>query len=376
MPYFDWLVVGAGLYGATFARMMTDAGKRCLVIDRREYVAGNCHDSLRDEILVPTHGAHHFHTNDARIWDFVNRFTSFTDYQHKLLVDYDGRRFSFPPNLMTFHQLWGVRTADEASAYLVRERHGIPDPQNFEEWVLSQVGDEIYRTFYYGYTKKQWGREPGELPASIARRIPIRMTYDDRYFSDRYQGMPVGGYTKMVERMLDGIDVEIGIDYQYHREVFDLLADRVLYTGPLDRLFEYVHGELGYRTLRFEHETREGDFQGIGTVNYTSAEVPYTRILEHKHYYRQNLPHTIITREYPSFWYRDAEPYYPINTEQNQILYGRYLEMVDQDKMLVGGRLARYQYIDMDQAVGAAMVAANRVIANHGNSIVSLNETR
>jgi UDP-galactopyranose mutase len=353
---YDYLIVGAGIYGASFARMATDAGKKCLVIDRRDHIAGNVYDERVEGILVNRYGGHIWHCNSEPIWRFVNRFSDFTQYEHRVKVSYRGQIFSFPINLLTFNQLWGDCSIERIKREMERMGTMLPNPTSFEQQVISQVGARIYETLFEGYTKKQWGREPRDLPASIAKRIPIRLTYDDRYFSDKYQGMPTEGYTEMVWRMLDGIEVQLDTPFESVIQGRSI-CEKTVYSGPLDALFDYRFGKLEYRSLRFEHETHEGDFQGCATINYTDEQIPYTRIIEWKHF-RPDERHdkTIITREFPS---DEGQPYYPIADSRNRRIYNDYLGLVP-DWMLVGGRLGSYQYLNMDQAIGMAMKDAKR----------------
>jgi UDP-galactopyranose mutase len=356
---YDYLIVGAGLYGATFARLATDAGRKVLVIDKRDHLAGNCFDSRVDGILVNRFGGHIFHTNSKLIWDFVNRFASFSNYQHKVIADCYGNKISLPINLWTLHQLLGVDGPADAWEMLGDVAERIPNPQNFEEQVLSTLGAKIYHLLFYGYTKKQWGREPRELPASIAKRIPIRLTYDDRYFDDTYQGMPTEGYTEMVRRMLEGIPVELGwgVGHDWMWTFKFNHGAKVVYSGPLDELFDYRFGKLEYRSLRFEHETKQGDYQGCATMNYTDEETPYTRIIEWKHFRpEERHANTVITREYPEAL---GEPYYPVGDEANRGLHKKYADLVP-SWMVVGGRLGSYQYLNMDQACAMAMKDVRR----------------
>jgi UDP-galactopyranose mutase len=354
---YDYLIVGAGLYGATFARLATDAGRKCLVIDKRSHIAGNCFDQRVEGILVNAYGGHIFHTNSEPIWQFVNRFASFTNYQHRVKVNYQGKIYSFPINLLTLNQLYGAATpgdADELLQWL--KKPGAED--NFESFVKNNLGVRAYQTLFYGYTKKQWGREPRDLPASIAKRIPVRLTYDDRYFSDKFQGMPVGGYTQMVERMLEGIEVRLNDGWDGWQ--WNCAVQKVVYSGPIDALFDYRFGKLEYRSLRFEHETRDGDFQGCATINYTDERIPYTRIIEWKHFWPDEKHlRTVVTREYPAM---GGEPFYPVEDEVNRQRYQQYRELVP-DWMVVGGRLGSYQYLNMDQAIGMAMKDAKRELS-------------
>lgn len=357
---FDYVIVGAGMFGAVFARLAAEAGRRSLVVDRRPHVAGNCHTERVRGIEVHRYGPHIFHTNDERVWGFLNRFASFHPYVHRCAVRHGQRLLSFPVNLLTFHQLWGLTTPAEIEARLERERIPCPQPRTCEEWILSQVGAELYETFFRGYTAKQWNRDPSLLPASIVRRIPIRLTYDDRYFSDRFQGIPVGGYTAMFEAMLDHelIRVETGVDFFAERRQLERCGGRLVYTGCIDEFFDHRFGRLDYRSLRFEEEIVTGDFQGAAIVNYTEQSVPFTRIVEHKHFEgRAALPESVITREYPAEYAAGATPFYPVRDEVNVARYERYRRLADEANVRFGGRLGSYQYFDMHQVVAQAMAA-------------------
>lgn len=365
---YDYLIVGAGLFGATFAREMTDAGHKCLVIDKREHIGGNVYSEKRNGIDVHVYGAHIFHTNNDGIWNYVNRFATFNNYINKPKVRFGDKIFSFPINLMTLHQLWGVTSPAEAEAKLKEVRIPCENPDNLEDWILSQVGREVYETFIKGYTMKQWQRDPKELPASIIKRLPIRMVFEENYFFDKYQGIPVEGYTAMVDNMLDGITVKTGIDYFADKERWNGLANKVVFSGKIDEYFDFRFGELEYRTLRFEHEELEGDFQGNAVINYTHPETPFTRILEHKHFQPQTagkINNTIITREYSDEYKRGKTPYYPINDDKNTKMYKKYEHLAkNEDDVIFGGRLSEYKYYDMHQVIGSALVKAKRELEN------------
>jgi UDP-galactopyranose mutase len=360
---FDYVIVGCGLFGAVFGRLVAEAGRRVLIVDRRDHIGGNCYTREVEGIHVHEYGPHIFHTSNARVWNFVNRFTTFHRYTHRTVVNYRGKLFSFPINLMTCHQLWGVTTPAEAAARIERERIPCESPRNCEEWMLSQVGRELYETFIQGYTAKQWNRDPKELPASIVRRIPIRLTYNDRYFDDLYEGIPVGGYTRMFENLLDHrlISIETGVDYFAHAQELRSSCETLVFTGKIDEFFDYRYGRLEYRSLRFEHEIVDGDFQGNAIVNYTDRAVPYTRITEHKHFEgKAGTPRSVITREYPQDDGESRTPFYPIRDEANSALYERYRELGEQERVIFGGRLATYQYYDMHQVIAQAMTVAER----------------
>ena len=359
---WDFLIVGAGLFGSIFARRAAAIGKRCLIIDRRPHIAGNCYTEDVGGIKVHRYGPHIFHTANERVWNFVRRFVPFNNFQLHTKVSYRERLFSFPINLMTLHQLWGVRTPEEALRKLEQVRVPSPDPgENLETWILSQVGHELYETFIKGYTTKQWGREPRELPSFIIRRLPIRLTYDDRYFDDPYEGIPIGGYTRMFENLLDdpNIRVELNTDFFANRAELERGARRVVYTGMIDEYFDYCFGELEYRSLRFEMRELSGDLQGTPIVNYTEREIPHTRIVEHKHFEFQRSDRTVVTWEYPDAYARGKVPYYPIQDRRNKELYERYKELAAAGNVIFGGRLGTYQYYDMHQVVAQALTMAD-----------------
>lgn len=367
---YDYLIVGAGLFGATFAQIMTERGKRCLVIEKREGVGGNIATEQCEGITVHKYGAHIFHTSDRRVWEYVNRFAEFNNFINSPIANYKGTLYSLPFNMYTFNRLWGCKTPDEARAVIDGQRaaaveaaHG-REPQNLEEKALMSVGEDVYKTLIKGYTEKQWGRDCKSLPAFIIGRVPLRFTYDNNYFNDRYQGIPEGGYTALVEKLLQGVEVRCSADYFADRAKWDGMAETVLYTGAIDRFFDYKYGELEYRSLRFETETLEvEDYQGNAVFNFTDFETPYTRIIEHKHFDKtQKSPVTIITREYPEMFSAGCEPYYPINDEKNSALYAKYAALAAKTPgTLFGGRLAGYKYYDMDDTVAAVFELTDKL---------------
>lgn len=367
---YDYLIVGAGLYGATFARQMTDAGKKCLVVDRRDHIGGNVYTEKVEGIHVHQYGAHIFHTNNKEVWDFLNRFAEFNRFTNSPVANYHGELYSLPFNMYTFNRMWGVVTPEEAAAKIAEQKRdaGITEPRNLEEQAISLVGTDIYEKLIKGYTEKQWGRPCTELPSFIIRRLPVRLTFDNNYFNALYQGIPVGGYTRMVEKMLSGIEVLLEIDYLAHKEKLDGLAEKIVYTGPIDAYFGYKLGHLQYRSVRFETEILDKpNFQGNAAVNYTDRETPWTRIIEHKWFQfgrddeGYELPKTVISREYSSEWKPGDEPYYPVNDEANSALYARYKKLAEgEEKVLFGGRLGQYKYYDMDAVVAAALEASRK----------------
>jgi UDP-galactopyranose mutase len=356
MRKHDYLVVGCGLFGSVFAQCAAENGYRVLAIDKRGHIGGNGYTESVEGINIHKYGAHIFHTDNERVWRYINRFADFNNYVHRVKVKYKGLIFSFPINLMTLYQLWGVTTPGQAREKLELVRVTKDSPENLEDWVLSQVGGEIYGIFIKGYTIKQWGKDPAELPTSIIERIPIRLTFDDNYYNDPWQGIPVGGYTQIFEKLLEGVDVQTGVDYFKARDRFDSIAERIIYTGKIDEFFGYKYGRLEYRSLRFEDEKLKGDFQGNAVINYTDEQVPFTRIIEHKHFELQNSNVTIITREYPADYANDSEPYYPLGNERNTRLYLRYKDEAHKHgNIFFGGRLAEYEYYDMDDVIGGAL---------------------
>lgn len=353
---YDYVIVGGGLFGSIFAREMTDAGASCIVIEKRSHIGGNCYTRDVGGIAVHEYGPHIFHTNSDRIWKYMNRWCEFNRFSYRPKVKHNDSVYSFPINMMTLYQLWGVKTPLEAQRVLEEKKVQIENPSNLEEWILSQVGEEIYDKFIYGYTKKQWGRDPKLLPSSIIKRIPIRLTWNDDYFDDKYQGIPIGGYTQIFEKLLEGIPVETGVDYLKDRERWDSLGKKVVYTGGLDEFFDFSLGELEWRSLKFEHEELSiPDYQGNVAFNFSSADIPYTRIIEHKHFEFGKQDHTVITREYPQEWNRTKEKYYPVVDENNLELYNKYRQKIDNRKYIVGGRLGDYKYYDMHQVVASSL---------------------
>ena len=362
---YDYLIVGAGLYGSVCARELTDAGKKVLVIDKRDHIAGNVYTEKVEGINVHKYGAHIFHTNDKKVWDYVQRFATFNRFTNSPVANYKGELYSLPFNMYTFNKMWGVVTPQEAAKKIEEQKAeaGITEPKNLEEQAISLVGRDIYEKLIKGYTEKQWGRDCTELPAFIIKRLPVRLTFDNNYFNALYQGIPIGGYTKMVENMLEGIEVRTGVDYFANKAELDGEATKVIYTGPIDAYFDYKLGTLEYRSVRFENELLDQDnFQGNAAVNYTDRETPWTRIIEHKWFEfgkdenGNDLPKTVISREYSSEWKLGDEPYYPVNDEKNGNLYQQYKELAEkEDKAIFGGRLGEYKYYDMDQVIAAAL---------------------
>ena len=371
MKKYDYLIVGAGLYGSTFAYLATKQGKRCLVIDKREHVGGNLYCENVEGINVHKYGAHIFHTSNKRVWDFVNSIVEFNRYTNSPVANYKGRMYNLPFNMNTFYQMWGVRTPEEAQAKIEEQRReameamrreGVGEPRNLEEQALTLIGRDIYERLIKGYTEKQWGRSCKDLPAFIIRRLPVRLVYDNNYFNDKYQGIPIGGYNKLIDRMLEGADVRTGIDFFDDRELWEAKAEKVVFTGKIDEYFGYRYGMLEYRTVSFEQETLDmANYQGNAVVNYTDREVPYTRVIEHKHFemFGQEVydnPKTVVSREFSTEWKPGMEPYYPVNDERNNSLAEQYRALAAQEKNVIfGGRLAEYKYYDMAPIVERVM---------------------
>ena len=362
--------MGAGLFGAAFAQQVRAAGKSVLVIDRRSHIGGNVYTEEIEGIQVHRYGAHIFHTNDRSVWEYVNRFAEFNRYTNAPVANYRGELYSLPFNMYTFNKLWGVVTPREAEAKIreQREAAGITEPKNLEEQAISLVGTDIYERLIKGYTEKQWGRPCSELPSFIIKRLPVRFTFDNNYFNARYQGIPVGGYTRMVEKMLDGVEVRLNVDYLQHKAELDALADRVVYTGSVDAYFDDCYGPLSYRSVRFETEVLDTpNFQGNAVVNYTDRETPFTRIIEHKFFEFGTQPKTVISREYSAEWRPGMEPYYPVNDEKNSALYEQYKALADRERKTVfGGRLGEYRYYDMDAVLLSALKLAEKELGKEG----------
>ena len=360
---YDYLVVGAGLYGAVFAREAIKAGKKVLVIDKREHIGGNIYTEEVEGIQVHRYGAHIFHTSNKNVWEYIQQFAEFNNYVNSPIANYKGEIYNMPFNMNTFSKMWNIVTPEEALAKIEEQRAEIKgEPQNLEEQAISLVGRDIYEKLVKGYTEKQWGRDCKELPASIIRRLPVRFTYNNNYFNDRYQGLPESGYTAVIERMLEGADVMLQEDYLKNKQEWDKKAKKIIYTGPVDAYFDYTYGPLEYRSVRFETEILDKEnYQGNAVVNYTDRETPYTRVIEHKHFDFGTQKKTVISREYSSEWKPGDEPYYPVNDEKNTKLYAKYKELADQESNVVfGGRLGEYKYYDMDKVIAVALDMAER----------------
>lgn len=368
---YDYLIVGAGLYGVTVARQLSDAGKNVMVIDKRSHIAGNVYTEKVEGINIHKYGAHIFHTNNEEVWKYVQRFAKFNRFTNSPVANYKGELFSLPFNMYTFNKMWGVVTPEEAAAKIAEQRKEITgEPKNLEEQAISLVGRDIYEKLIKGYTEKQWGRDCKELPSFIIKRLPVRLTFDNNYFNALYQGIPVGGYTKLVENMLSGIEVKLGIDFFEHKDELLAQAEKLIYTGPIDAFFNYSLGTLEYRSVRFENEVLDiPNFQGNAVVNYTERDKPWTRIIEHKWFEfgkdenGNDLSKTVISREYSSEWKFGDEPYYPVNDEKNGDLYSQYRALAEQEKNVVfGGRLGEYKYYDMDQVIAAALQKSSELL--------------
>ena len=368
---YNYLIVGSGLYGATVAQQLHNAGKSVLVIDKRPNIAGNVYTEKIEDINVHIYGAHIFHTNNKTVWDYVNQFATLNRFTNSPVANYHGELFSLPFNMYTFNKMWGVVTPEEAAAKIAEQRKEITgEPKNLEEQAISLIGRDVYEKLVKGYTEKQWGRPCDQLPAFIIKRLPVRLTFDNNYFNALYQGIPIGGYTAMVQNMLDGIEVMLNCDYLENKDELDKLAEKIIYTGPIDAYFNYSLGNLEYRSVRFETEVLDiPNFQGNAAVNYTDAETPWTRIIEHKWFEfgkdenGQDLPKTVISREYSSEWKPGDEPYYPVNDEKNSNLYAQYKALAEkEERVIFGGRLGEYKYYDMDQVIAVALEKAKELI--------------
>ena len=358
---YDYLIVGAGFFGATFARLMTDAGKKCLVVDSRRHIGGNAYSERIEGIDVHLYGPHIFHTNDDDIWEFVNRFSKFNNFVLSPKVKTKGKMYSLPFNMNTFYELWGCTTPEQAQKIIEKQRFK-GTPKNLEEQALSLVGKDVYETLIKDYTSKQWRRHPKDLPADIIKRLPVRFVYDNNYFNDKYQGIPVDGYDMLFQRMLDGTTIHLNTDYFASKPFLDRQAKKVVFTGKIDEYFDYQFGELEYRTLDFEHVKHDVEnYQGVAQLNYPDLSIPYTRTIEHKHFTRVKTPTTIVTTETPAKWSRGKVPYYPINDDKNNEIYKKYRDKANSlDNVIFGGRLSEYRYYDMHQVIGSAMVAARK----------------
>jgi UDP-galactopyranose mutase len=358
---YDYIIVGSGLFGSVFAYEMNRAGKKVLVIERRNHVGGNIHTRKIEDINIHWYGPHIFHTSNKQVWDYINQFADFNNFVYSPLANYEDKLYNLPFNMNTFYQFWGTKTPEEAINTIYLQKKNYLYPKNLEEQALNLVGNDIYHTLIKGYTEKQWGRNARDIPSFIIKRIPLRFRYDNNYFNDTYQGIPKGGYTGIIEKMLEGIEVRTEQDYLKHRDYFDTLSNKILYTGAIDELFEYCYGELEYRSLRFEHEVIDKtNYQGNSVINYTSSKIPWTRVIEHKHFEFGEQEKTFISREFSVKWQKGDEPYYPINDEQNNAKYEKYRLLAEKDpKLLLGGRLAEYKYYDMHQIIELSLKLAN-----------------
>lgn len=363
MKKYDYVIVGSGLFAGTFAYLATQKGKKCLVIEKRNEIGGNLYCEDMEGIHVHKYGSHIFHTSNKKVWDFVNSLVEFNRYTNSPVANYKGEIYNLPFNMNTFNKMWGCETPAEAKKIIEEQKKVIKGyPQNLEEQAISLVGTDIYKKLIKGYTEKQWGRECKDLPSFIIKRLPVRYIYDNNYFDDKYQGIPIGGYNVLINALFEGCDIETGVDFNKNREKYMGLSEKVLYTGTLDSFYDYCYGNLEYRSLKFETEMLdEENYQGVAVVNYTDRETPYTRIIEHKHFEYGKQEKTVITREYPAEWEEGMEPYYPVNDEKNQMLFNRYKMLADrEEKILFGGRLAEYKYYDMDKVIASAFELVER----------------
>lgn len=365
MAKYDYIVVGSGLFGSTFAHEATKKGFKCLVIDKRDHIGGNIYCENIEDIVVHKYGAHIFHTSDKEVWDYVNNLVEFNNYINAPVANYKGEIYNMPFNMNTFNKMWGVVTPDEAKAKIEEQTKLITGtPKNLEEQAISLVGKDIYTKLVKNYTEKQWGRPCTELPSFIIKRLPVRFTYDNNYFNDRYQGIPVEGYNAIIEKLLEGCDVELSVDFNDAKEKWLALGDKIVYTGTLDSFYHYCYGALQYRSLRFESEVMDCEnYQGVAVVNYTDKETPYTRAIEHKHFNFGTQPKTVVTREYSAEWKEGDEPYYPVNDSENQELLKKYLALAaNEENIIFGGRLAEYKYYDMDKVIRSALDCAEKYL--------------
>lgn len=363
MKQYDYVIVGSGLFAGVWAYLANKQGKKCLVIEKRDHLGGNIYCEDVEGIHVHKYGAHIFHTSNREVWDFANSLAEFNRYTNSPVANYKGEMYNMPFNMNTFSKMWGISTPQEAKDIIASQRSSITgEPKNLEEQAISLVGVDIYQKLVKGYTEKQWGRDCKDLPAFIIKRLPVRYTYDNNYFNDLYQGIPIGGYNVIIDKLFEGCDVETGVDYLENREKYDALGDCIVYTGTIDSYYGYQYGKLEYRSLRFESQVLDTDnYQGVAVVNYTDRETPYTRVIEHKHFEFGTQPKTVITREYPADWKEGMEPYYPVNDEKNQDLYSRYAKLAEkEERVIFGGRLAEYKYYDMDKVILSALERAKK----------------
>ncbi len=365
---YDYLIVGAGLFGSIFAYEMNKKGKRCLIIEKRNHIGGNIFTEKIEDINVHKYGAHIFHTDKKEIWDYIQQFADFNRFTNSPVANYKGELYNLPFNMNTFYQMWGVKTPEEAKKIIENQKKEfhIDNPKNLEEQAINLVGKDIYEKLIKGYTEKQWGKKCTELPAFIIKRLPVRFTFDNNYFNDNYQGIPNGGYTQIIEKLLEGIPVKLNTNFFDNKEKWLNIADKILFTGMIDEYYEYCYGELEYRSLKFESETLDTDnYQGNAVVNYTEAEIPFTRIIEHKHFEGTDSNKTIITKEYPKLWYKGLEPYYPVNNESNNQLYEKYVKLASKENNIIfGGRLGNYKYYDMWQVIDEALKLVKKELSN------------
>ncbi len=367
MKHYDYIVVGSGLYGATFANIMAEEGKKILVIEKRNHLGGNIYTELKNGIHIHKYGAHIFHTSNEEVWNYINKFTKFNNYINSPIANYKGKLYNLPFNMNTFTKLWNITTPSQAQEIIEKQRKVLNGkaPANLEEQAISLVGTDIYKKLIKGYTEKQWGKDCKDLPSFIINRLPVRYIFDNNYFNDKYQGIPINGYTNIIEKMLKKCDIELKVNYLDNKDKYNSMADKVLYTGMIDEFYDYCYGKLEYRSLRFEEEIYSDidNYQGNAVINYTDKETPYTRIIEHKHFYFSNIKGTIITKEYPDSWDSTKEAYYPINDDKNNNLYNKYKKLsTKEDKVIFGGRLGEYKYYNMDQVIDSALTLAKELV--------------